>query len=131
MKLAEIGTGSGKSLYAIESKGNCPVKEYLDLLDNISLKQFLALFDWIINQGPPSNIRKYRHVGSQIYELKIRSGGRILCFSSDDVLPESLILTHGFPKPQKKVLQREIAKALKYKSDLEIQIKKNKKIIII
>lgn len=45
MQLVEIGTGSGKSLYVIDKNGNCLVKEYLEDLDEISLKQFLRFLN--------------------------------------------------------------------------------------
>ena len=130
MKIAEIGSGDGYSLYALEINGEYPVQEYLKTLDDKSQKQFFALFRHIYSQGLPTNTRKFRHLGDQIYELKIRSGGRILCFIPDDILPKSLILTHGFHKPQKKTLQRETKKAKQYRTALNEYVKKNKKLIL-
>lgn len=130
MKIAEIGSGDGYSLYAIEINGEYPVQEYLETIDDKSLKQFLVLFDYIYSKGPPSNIRKFRHLEDQIYELKTYSGGRILCFSPEDTIPKSLILTHGFPKPSKKILKREINKTKKYRSDFNEFVKQNKKLIV-
>ncbi len=130
MKIAEIGSGDGYSLYALEINDKYPVKEYLETLDEKSLKQFLALFEHIYSQGPPTNERKFRRIFDKIYELKIYSGGRILCFIPDESLPKSLILTHGFPKPPKKTLQREAKRTNKYRSDFIEYVNKNKNIIV-
>ena len=67
-------------------------------------KQLFALFQLILENGPPNDKRKFNPIGDKIYELKTRSGVRILCFYGGSLLQKSLILTHGFFKPAKRVL---------------------------
>jgi phage-related protein len=93
------------------------VRDYINNLDASQQTQLFSLFDRILGHGPPKNERKFKNIGNQIYELKTRSGVRILCFYGGAFLPKSLILTHGFSKPGKKVLRREKEKAINWRKD--------------
>jgi len=121
MQIAKFAEGH-YSLYLLVLEGVAPVKEYLNGLREKEEKQFFNLFERILHHGPPKNEEKFRHIGDEIYELKVGSGHRILCFFAGSALPRALILTHGFRKPGKRVLQREKQKALGWKTLNNIEI---------
>ena len=103
---------AGYNIFAIALNEKCPALDYIETLDEKNRSQILALFQLVLMKGPPKNKLKFKNLGNQIYELKTPRGVRILCFFADSRHPRSLILTHGFFKPPKKKLQREINKAL-------------------
>jgi len=104
------------------------VQEYISNLENIDQKQVFALFNLILQKGPPHNEHKFRSIGDDIYELKTWRGVRILCFYGGPNLPRSLILTHGFSKPKKRGLAREKKKSVKWRREyFGIADNKNKK----
>ena len=110
-KMAE-GTGQGFSIYAILVDNHCLVEEFVDNLDDKYQKHITHLLKRIFETGLPKNKERFRHIDDQIYELKTRSGIRILSFFAGPNLPRSLILTHGFQKPHNKILKREKKKAM-------------------
>ena len=114
MDIIQLDSGKAFDLYALLINDKCQVKEYISNLDKINQKQIFVLFTHILEKGPPSNIQKFIYIGDGIYELKTWRGVRILSFYGDPKLPKSLILTHGFPKPKKKKLDNEKAKAVKW-----------------
>jgi hypothetical protein len=113
------GTGQGFSLYAILVEDDCPVTDFIDSLDERYQKQVVNLFQQIATVGLPKNKERFRPIEDQIYELKTRGGVRILCFFAGSLLPRSLILTHGFFKPHRKILKRETEKAVAWRDDYE------------
>ena len=112
MQITTIQKGVRFKLYGVVVDQICPVKEYISGLDEKNLKQIASLIAEIIEHGPPRNKFRFNNLDDGIYELKARSGARILCFFGGSHLRNSLIMTHGFPKPKKKVLEREKKKAL-------------------
>lgn len=114
MYIIRLMSGKAFDLYAVELNNKCQVREYISNLDAINQKQIFSLFEFILEKGPPTNIRKFNNIGDDIYELKTRRGTRILCFYGDPKLSRSLILTHGFHKPKKRQLADEKAKAVKW-----------------
>jgi len=118
MDIALVGLAlnrRGYNLYALVIDGACQVREYIDSLNPKNQKQIVSLFNLINETGIPHNIEKYRDIGDDISELKTRGGVRILCFTAGAVLPRSLVLTHGFHKPHRKILIREKRKALSWR----------------
>ena len=113
------GTGQGFNLYAILVQNHCLIQEFVDSLDDAYKKQVLNLFHQIITIGLPKNEERFRPIGDQIYELKTRRGVRLLCFFAGQNLPRSLILTHGFFKPQRKIFVREKKKAVAWREEYE------------
>lgn len=106
--------GNGFSLYAVVQNNSCMVREFIENLVDSDKTQVLRLFKSVLCAGIPHNETKFRDLEGGIYELKTRSGVRILCFFGGTFLPRSLVLTHGFQKPKKKVLVRERGKALAF-----------------
>jgi len=115
MIITRLYTGRAFDIYGLVMDGVCLVREYIDSLNEEELKRVLVLLNRICEHGPPNNKRKYRHIGDQIYELKTHSGTRILSFYGSSGLPNSLILTHGFHKPKKKVLEREKERSVSWR----------------
>lgn len=121
IKLIADANPPGFKLYGLFANNVCIVTDYIDSLEEKDQKQVTNLFKHITSIGLPRNKEKFRDVNDGIFELKTRRGVRILSFSGGPGLPRSLILTHGFPKPNKKIFNREKAKALRwYKEFVEI-----------
>jgi phage-related protein len=114
MHIAVISEGLCFSLYGLVVDNVCIISEYVDSLTPKDSTQLFALFDHILKMGPPNNATRFNPIGDGVYELKTKSGVRILCFYAPSNLQNSLILTHGFKKPKSRVLQREKAKTLKW-----------------
>lgn len=102
----------GFNLYGIVVKNSCLVREFIESLGEKYQKQIITLLEFISVKGPPKNEEKFRSLGNDIFELKTRSGVRILAFFGGGNLPKSLILTHGFYKLGQKILKRQKAKAI-------------------
>jgi len=128
MNIIKLGSGEAFDLYAVVVNNKCQVKEFISSLDKINQTQIFALFSFILENGPPNNVQKFKYIGDDIYELKTWRGIRILRFYGDPKLPRSLILTHGFPKPKKKKFEDEKAKAIKWRKEY-LKISDTKKII--
>ena len=74
------GSDLGFSLYALLEDDTCPIQGFIDNLQNSHRKQVVALFNRITHRGIPTNEEKFRKLRDKIFELKTRSGVRILCF---------------------------------------------------
>lgn len=127
MTLKTLYKGLWYTLYALVVNESCFVVEFLSDLDKQSEKQIFALFKRIGTSEPPVNEEKFKHLEGKIYELKTRTGVRILSFFGKG---QSLILTHGFSKPSQKKLKIEISKAAEwekaYQQSLRIQSKEKR-----
>jgi phage-related protein len=111
----------GFTIYGIMNKGKSLAKEYLDFLDDKNKLQMMALIDRIKEHGLPFNEKRFRPLGDGIFELKARSGSRILCFQAPR---NSLVLTHGFNKCKPRRLEVERQKALKWYKEYQDLFKK-------
>jgi len=111
-KLLSRSNPSGFDIYAIVINNLCPVWEYISNLVEEEKKRILFLLNSIIGSGIPHSEYKFKPLGDGIFELKSRGGTRVLCFFGGSSLPRSLVLTHGFSKPQRKVLLREKKRAI-------------------
>jgi len=117
MFITELYSGRLFSLYAVVINNTCLVQNYIDSLEEKYQSQLFALFNRILEHGPPNDERKFRPIGDKIFELKTRSGIRILCFYGGSFLRQTLILTHGFDKAGKRILRREKEKAINYRKE--------------
>ena len=127
MDITRIDYGPGFNLYALVIDKTYSVQEYISNLETIDQKQVVALFNLILQKGPPHNKQKFRSIGDAIYELKTRRGVRILCFYGGPNLPRSLVLTHGFSKPKRRGLASEKKKAVKWRKEYFGTADNNKK----
>ena len=117
MFITELQSGLRFNLYAVVINDTCLVQNYIDSLEDKQQRQLFSLFNLILEHGPPKDERKFKHIDDKIYQLKTRSGVRILCFFGGSFLPKSLILTHGFDKPGKRILKREKEKAISWRKE--------------
>jgi phage-related protein len=117
MYVTKILQGQSFDLYALVINHECQVYEYISKLDDKDLKQVFSLFNFICEKGPPTNKEKFKHICDQIYELKTGAGIRVLSFFGGPQLRKALVLTHGFPKPQKRTLKREKKKAVEWRKE--------------
>lgn len=124
MILTTLYPGREYTLSALVINGDCLVQEFLSGLDKQSEVQIFSLLKRIGDHGPPTNEEKFKHLEGKIYELKTRTGVRVLSFFGEG---KSLILTHGFFKPSKKKLQSEIDKAAEWERTYQESIKSKKK----
>jgi phage-related protein len=111
MNIVNLKSGSNFTLYAVVEHGRCAVQEFIDSLVQDHQRQIINLFNYILENGPPRNVEKFKSLGDNVYELKTRSGVRILCFFG---IQKSLVLTHGFYKVKQRQLQREKEKAKEF-----------------
>ena len=70
MIITKLASGKAFSLYAIVINNNCLVQDYIDSLEPKMQKQLFALFQLVIENGPPNDKRKFNPIGDKIYELK-------------------------------------------------------------
>lgn len=120
MTLKTLHKGQRYTLYALVVNERCFMVEFLSDLDKQSETQIVALFKHIGASGPPVNEEKFKHLEGKIYELKTRTGVRVLSFFGEG---KSFILTHGFFKPSRKKLQTEIGKATEWEKAYQQSIK--------
>ena len=110
MSVIKLASGPKCDLYALVVNDICLAKEFIASLKEEDKKKAVALLNHVVQKGPPRNKEKFRCLESHIWELK-PGGSRILCFFSKQGPKMGLVLTHGFPKENKKrKLQREIKK---------------------
>ena len=115
MEVVRLHTGPAFDIYGLIIDRVCLIEEYIDSLKEEEQKKVFALFNRILEHGPPQNELRFRHIGDQIYELKTHTGTRILSFYGGSYLSNSLILAHGFDKPKKKILARQRKKVMKWR----------------
>lgn len=118
MKIIKLGSGPVFDIYGVIIEGICLAEEYVESLGERDQIKIFSLFEHILQHGPPQNKEKFRHIGDQVYELKTRSGNRILSFLGGESLPNSLILAQGFHKPKKKILDRQKKKAVGWREPI-------------
>jgi phage-related protein len=124
MTLTTLYAGKEYTLSALVINGDCLVQEFLSGLDKQSERQIMSLLERTGDNGPLRNEEKFKRLEGKIYELKTRTGVRILSFFGEG---HSLILTHGFFKPSKKKLKMEISKAAGWERSYQESIKSKKK----
>ena len=124
MTLTVLYLGQEFAVSALVINGHCLVQEFLSGLDKQSEVQIMSLLKRTGDNGPPSNGEKFKHLEGKIFELKTRTGVRILSFFGKG---KSLILTQGFFKPTKKKLQIEIGKAAEWEKRYQEHTKTQKK----
>ncbi|MFH1831558.1 MAG: type II toxin-antitoxin system RelE/ParE family toxin [bacterium] len=94
--------------------------EYFQNLDDAFQDKMINLFALMAEIGLIKDKTKFRNEGDGIYAFKSRTH-RFLSFF---FIGKKIIITNAFNKKQDKLPINEKAKALKYKSDYEIRIKK-------
>lgn len=98
-------------LYALVVNKKCLIRDFINSLEDQDKKQVTNLLKQRADRFHIHNEQQFRPLGNEIFELKTRGGVRILCFWDGQ---RKLVLTHGFFKPPKKLLKKEIEKAIKW-----------------
>ncbi len=93
--------------YARRKNGNRPAKKYLEDLQKEDQAKLAKLFSKIVEVGKIINTERFRHLSGKIWEFKVHTGVRILCFQEG----KTWFLTHGFNKQRRKTPPKEIATA--------------------
>ena len=117
MDIDLLAQGPKCRLYALIIKKKCLVQEYISNLDKSDQKKIFALLKHIAENGPPTNEQKFKYINDGIWELKTRSGIRILSFFQDTKSRDSLILTHGFRKAKQKIFDRHLERAIAWRKE--------------
>lgn len=102
-------------------KGECPVREFLNSLDNKMLAKALRTIDLLEMNGPELRAPYSKHLRNGIFELRVRSGNnntRIMYFF---YVGKKVILTNGFMKKTQKTPEKELTVAEKYKREFEVR----------
>jgi hypothetical protein len=128
VKVERLYLGPIWSLHGLVVNDVCLIREFISSLEHKYLTQVASLINHIGDQGPPTNKKKFRHLGDKIYELKTGGGIRILNFFGGAELPQSLILIDGFMKPKARQLKREQKKAVKLRKEYFESVSKVKKL---
>lgn len=100
-------------------KGKQPAKEFLITIDARMLAKFLKITDLLESNGPEIGMPYSKYLEKGIFEIRAVQNNniiRVLYFFTRD---RKIILTNGFTKKSQKTPQKEIKKALLYKSDYE------------
>lgn len=102
-------------------KGEIPAKEYLKLSDKQVRLKLSALVKYMADSGRLFDETKFRLVDQQekIYEFKPK-GERFFNFFYEG---GRIIITNAYRKKGQKVDQRELAKAINFKTDYEFRVK--------
>ncbi|HDM79379.1 MAG TPA: hypothetical protein ENG51_23385 [Deltaproteobacteria bacterium] len=115
MVCEELYSGKVYTLYVIVKGKKCPIQEFINSLDEKRKGQALAQLQFLADHGPLYNPEKFRWIKDKIFELKTRSGVRILGFFAGQ---RKIVLTHGFLKGKVKAFQREVKKAQRLRKRL-------------
>ncbi len=102
------------------SKGDSYALEYFDSLNDDEQIKALGLFELMGNLGEIRNKTKFNFEGDKIYAFKPQPH-RFLCFFFSG---GKIVVTNAFHKKTDKLPASEKQKALKYKDDYELRVKR-------
>ena len=106
-----------KIIFYKKESGKCPIAEYLEKLSPLD-KEFLLKWIQYLQEVGNEIRRPYGdYLRDKIYELRVEltnNNTRTLYFFCYE---DYIVLTHTFNKKTNKVPDKEIEKALKYKTD--------------
>lgn len=105
------------------ARDQCPVKDFLNELDDRTLAKVLAVFKLVETQDivPVQYFKKLS--GHDLYECRVGLAGQIYRFLGFWDKGNLIILTHGFEKKTQKTPESEIKKAKDYKADWQRRTK--------
>ena len=98
-----------------KADGSCPVRDFLDTLDDKMLAKLLGTISLLETNGTQLREPYSKSLGDGIFELRTKQSSnitRILYFFVVEI-----ILTNGFVKKTQKTPPEEIALAQKYRAD--------------
>lgn len=103
--------------FYIMSDGSCPMKEFLDSLDNKMRAKFLRTVMLLEQNGNELREPYSKHLDDGIFELRVKQGSDITRALYFFVVGHRIILTNGFVKKAQKTPKSEIDLAKKYRED--------------
>jgi len=108
IKATLLYRGRIHAIYAIEINNRCPVREFIDQLEDSEQKKVLRLLERSADHGLLKNEEKFKKLHEDIREFKSYQV-RILCFFDKGGI---IVTTHGFTKKRGKTPGKEIEKAI-------------------
>ena len=105
-----------------KADGSCPVRDFLDTLDDKMLAKLLGTISLLEANGTQLREPYSKSLGDGIFELRAKQSSnitRILYFFvvGHQMIGRRIILTNGFVKKTQKTPPEEIALAQKYRAD--------------
>ena len=100
-----------------KADGSCPVREFLDTLDDKMLAKLLGTISLLETNGTQLREPYSKPLGDGIFELRAKQSSNITRVLYFFVVGRRVILTNGFIKKTQKTPSEEIALAQKYRAD--------------
>ncbi len=100
-----------------QENGDCPVKQFLDSLDNKMKAKILKMIKLLQQNGNELREPYSKFLGDGIFELRVKQATDITRILYFFVIGNKIILTNGFVKKTQKTPQSEIDLAKKYRDD--------------
>lgn len=100
-----------------KADGTCPVREFLDSLDEKMLAKLLGTISLLETNGTQLREPYSKPLGDGIFELRAKQSSNITRVLYFFVVGRQVILTNGFVKKTQKTPPEEIALAQKYRAD--------------
>ena len=100
-----------------KADGSCPVRDFLDTLDNKMLAKLLGTISLLETNGTQLREPYSKSLGDGIFELRAKQSSNITRILYFFVVGHQIILTNGFVKKTQKTPPEEIALAQKYRAD--------------
>ena len=100
-----------------KADGSCPVREFLDTLDDKMLAKLLGTISLLETNGTQLREPYSKPLGDGIFELRAKQSSNITRVLYFFVVGRRVILTNGFVKKTQKTPPEEIALAQKYRAD--------------
>lgn len=99
-----------------EDDGKCPVREFIDSLDNKLKAKLLRLLVLLENNGNELREPYSKPIGDGIFELRVKRGTDIVRILYFFVVGHRIILTNGFIKKTQKTPIAEFELARRYRA---------------
>lgn len=135
MDLWFVGEGGLFAVYSIDDEARSEsLRQFLGKLqkdDREEHDRLVGRLERLAEIGPEFRKERYRDVGDGLYEMKTKTGARVLFFY-DESTRHVIISTGGFSKGSKKVQNQEIQRGKRRKKDYEKALSSGqlKKIIV-
>ena len=100
-----------------KADGSCPVRDFLDTLDDKMLAKLLGAISLLETNGTQLREPYSKSLGDGIFELRAKQSSNITRILYFFVVGHQIILTNGFVKKTQKTPPEEIALAQKYRAD--------------
>lgn len=97
--------------------GNCPVKQFLDSLDNKMRAKILMGVALLEEAGPQLREPYSKFIGDGIFEMRAKQANNITRVLYFFFTGQEIILTNGFIKKTQKTPVKEIETAKRYRAD--------------